>query len=160
MFLGGKNVKICDFGQKKRSDSGEDLFFCLFGDHVLLVGKFVISARKSLLISAKTFAPLILILPPPRSREAGDAPAPKRGLCPEKINRLGATGVQIETEDTRLGVCRPRIRMQELHFRIFVNFHRISFKFWDEDLFFFGLHFRNRGKSQEFLGFNQILWEF
>ena len=36
-----------------------------FGDHLLLVGKFVISARKSLRISARTFAPLILILPPP-----------------------------------------------------------------------------------------------
>ena len=71
MFLGGKNVKICDFGQKKPSEFGEDLFF---GDHLLLVGKFVISARKSLRISAKTFALLILILPP-RSLEAGDAPA-------------------------------------------------------------------------------------
>ena len=27
MFLGGKNVKICDFGQKKPSHFGEDLFF-------------------------------------------------------------------------------------------------------------------------------------
>ena len=62
--------KICDFGQKKPSHFGEDLFF---GDHLLLVGKFVISAGKSLRISAKTFAPLILILPP-RSREAGDPP--------------------------------------------------------------------------------------
>ena len=64
--------KICDFGQKKPSDFGEDLFF-FFGDHLLLIGKFVISTRKSLPILAKTFAPLILILPPP-SREAGDAP--------------------------------------------------------------------------------------
>ena len=48
LFLGGKNVKICDFGQKKPSDFGEDLFFSFFffGDHLLLVGKFVISARK------------------------------------------------------------------------------------------------------------------
>ena len=70
VFLGGKNVKICDFGQKKPSDFGEDLFFwrspafgrkiCdfvqkkpsdfgknsffFFGDHLLLVGNFVISA--------------------------------------------------------------------------------------------------------------------
>ena len=29
MFLGGKNVKICDFGQKKPSDFGED-FFCFW----------------------------------------------------------------------------------------------------------------------------------
>ena len=27
LFLGGKNVKICDFGQKQPSDFGEDLFF-------------------------------------------------------------------------------------------------------------------------------------
>ena len=27
VFLGEKNVKICDFGQKKSSDFGEDLFF-------------------------------------------------------------------------------------------------------------------------------------
>ena len=52
LLLDGKNVKICDFGQKKPSDFGEDLFF---GDHLLLVGKFAISVRKSLRISAKTF---------------------------------------------------------------------------------------------------------
>ena len=73
VFLGGKNVEICDLGQKKPWDFGEDLFF-FFWDHLLLVGKFSISVRKSLRISAKTFAPLILILPSPRSREAGDAP--------------------------------------------------------------------------------------
>ena len=27
VFLGGKNFKICDFGQKKPSDFGEDFFF-------------------------------------------------------------------------------------------------------------------------------------
>ena len=50
VFLGGKHVKICDFGQKKPSDFGEDIFFYFyfFGDHLLLVGKFVISARKPL----------------------------------------------------------------------------------------------------------------
>ena len=55
MFLGGKNVKICDFGQKKPSDFVEDLFVFLEITVLLLVGKFVISARKSLRISAKTF---------------------------------------------------------------------------------------------------------
>ena len=91
MFLGGKNVKICDFGEKKPSDIGEDLFFShlllvekfvnsarkslrisaktsFFGDHLLLVGKFVISARKSLRISAKTFAPPDFNFAPPISR--------------------------------------------------------------------------------------------
>ena len=70
MFLGGKSVKICDFGQKKPSDFGEDLFFWrspAFG-------------RKICDFSQDTFAkplpPLILFLPPPppRSRKAGDAP--------------------------------------------------------------------------------------
>ena len=76
MFLGGKNVKISDFGEKKPSDFGEDLFFFgdhllfvgkfvisaktfffffFFGDHLLLVGKSVISAKKSLRMSAKIF---------------------------------------------------------------------------------------------------------
>ena len=63
VFLGGKNGKICDFGQKKPSVFGEDLFFFFFFE----------ITRKSLRISAKTFAPLILILLP-RSREAGDTP--------------------------------------------------------------------------------------
>ena len=95
LFLAGKNVEICDFRQKKPSDYGEDLFFffwrspgfgqkicdfgqkkpsdfsvdLFFGDHLLLAGKNVkILARKSLRKSAKTFAPPILILPPPISR--------------------------------------------------------------------------------------------
>ena len=42
---------------------------------------------------------------------------PKRGLCPEEINRLGATGVQIEAQ---IGV-----------------FAGLTPLFWDEDLFFF-----------------------
>ena len=29
-------------------------------------------------------------------------PPPKRGLCPDEINRLGATGMQIEAQ---IGVC-------------------------------------------------------
>ena len=51
--------KICDFGQKKPSDFDLFYFLFFFGDHLFLGGKFVISARKSLRISAKTFAPLI-----------------------------------------------------------------------------------------------------
>ena len=78
VFLGGKNVKICDIRQKKPSDFGEDLSF-FFGDHLLLVGKFVISARKSLRISAKTFAP--------RSREAGDAPGTQQAKKKSKTRK-------------------------------------------------------------------------
>ena len=42
---------------------------------------------------------------------------PKRGLCPEEINRLGATGVQIEVQIGVFGGLTP--------------------SFWDEDLFIF-----------------------
>ena len=60
LFLAGKTAKICDFGQKKPSDFGEDPFFfsfvleitCFWPEKLL---KFVISAKKSLRISAKTF---------------------------------------------------------------------------------------------------------
>ena len=94
-FWAEKTLKFAISPQKKPSDFGEDLFFFFFfffGDHLLLVGKYAISARKSLRISAKTFffwrspafgwkicdfgqkkpshfgenlCPLILILPPP-----------------------------------------------------------------------------------------------
>ena len=55
--------KICDFGQKKPSDFGEDLFFFLRSP--------VISARK---IRRKPCPPdFNFVPPPPRFREAGDA---------------------------------------------------------------------------------------
>ena len=103
-FLAGKNVEICDLRQKKPSDFSEDLlfFFVFFGDHLVLAGKFAISARKSLRTSAKTFffwrspafgrketlkfrpekafgnrqkpLPPPDFNSPPRSRKAGDAP--------------------------------------------------------------------------------------
>ena len=91
LLLGGKNVKICDFGQKKPSDFGEDLFLffleitCFwsenlrfrsdseFGEDLFFFFFFEITCDFVQKNSAKTFAPLILILPP-RSREAGDAP--------------------------------------------------------------------------------------
>ena len=38
----------------------------------------------------------------------------KRGLCPEEIKRLPATGVQIEAFDSQIRVYRPRIGDQEL----------------------------------------------
>ena len=53
LLLGGKNVKICDFGQIKPSDFGEDLFFWrspAFGRKIYDFG------QKN---SAKTFAPPI-----------------------------------------------------------------------------------------------------
>ena len=51
VFRQKKNVKACGFGQKKPRISAKTFFF---GDHLILGGKFVISARKSLRISAKT----------------------------------------------------------------------------------------------------------
>ena len=81
IFLGGrscffwpeKTLKFVIFVRKKPSDFGEDLFF-LEITWFWPEKNVKISARNSLRNSAKTFAPPILILPP-RSREAGDAPA-------------------------------------------------------------------------------------
>ena len=67
MFLGGKNVKISDFGQKKPLNFGEDFLFFYLRSPAF--------GRKICDFGQKTLAPLILILPPPQSREAGDAPA-------------------------------------------------------------------------------------
>ena len=61
-----KTLKFVISARKSLRISAKTFF--VFGDHLLLVAKFVISARKSLRISAKTFAPMILILPPPISR--------------------------------------------------------------------------------------------
>ena len=36
-------------------------------------------------------------------------PPPQQGLCCEEINRLGATGVQIEALDSQNSAYRPRI---------------------------------------------------
>ena len=57
---------------------------------------------------------------------------PKRGPCPEEINRLGAIGVQIEDLDSQIGVYRP----------YFCNFCGLTpdfINFWDEGLLFFFL---------------------
>ena len=54
-----KRLKVALSARKSLRISAKTFFVFFFGDHLLLVGKFVISARKSLLISAKTFAPLI-----------------------------------------------------------------------------------------------------
>ena len=81
VFLGGKNVEISDFGQKKPSDFGEDLFY-FYGDHLL----FGFQRKPSdfsekpsdFQISGSDFSdnlcPPDFNSPPPRSRKAGDAP--------------------------------------------------------------------------------------
>ena len=66
-----------------------------------------------------------------------------------------------KSTDSVLLECKPKPKTPKLVFTalefvskncifvIFVNSHQISFKFWDEDLFY-GLHFRIHGKMQEF----------
>ena len=44
--------------------------------------------------------------------------------------------MQIEALDSQIGVYRPGIRAQELRFCNFCELTPDSFKFWDEDLFF------------------------
>ena len=61
---------------------------------------------------------------------------PKRGLCPKEINRLRATGMQIEAQ----------LVFASGIFVIFVDWHWISWYFWDEDLFF-GDHLYSAGKN-------------
>ena len=79
------------------SDFGEDLFFSFlfFGDHLLLVRKFVISARKSLRISAKTWRS------PAYGRKICDFGQKKpshfgENLCPPDLAKL-ATPLHIST---------------------------------------------------------------
>ena len=72
MFLGGKNFKICDFGQKKPSDFGEDLFvFCRSPG---LGRKICDFGQKKPSHFGENLCPPDLNFAPPRSREAGDAP--------------------------------------------------------------------------------------
>ena len=112
LFLAEKNVKICDFGQKKPLDFGEDLFFleitCFWSEKTL---KLVISARKSLRKSAKTFAPLTLFLPP-RSREAGDDPVcsqkNKIKTSPKKQVFLQKNDLQNFKDSKNTAVLEPR----------------------------------------------------
>ena len=71
----------------------------------------------------------------------GRAP-PKRGLCPEEINTLGATAAQVEAQDSQIGAYRSRIRDKELFFCSFCRLAPDFMKLGNEDLFFFGPHFR------------------
>ena len=75
LFLAGKNVKICDFGQKKPSDFGEDLFFWRFSLKLRLNP---IQEQGNIWVKFNTgfqlCPPDFNFAPPPRSREAGEAP--------------------------------------------------------------------------------------
>ena len=68
---------------------------------------------------------------------------PKRGLCPEEINRHGATGVQMEAKNSQISVYRCNFCGLTPSFLILLVLKTFFF-------FFFGLHLRIRGKSQEF----------
>ena len=72
---------------------------------------------------------------------------PKRGLCPEEINKLGATEAQFEAGGSQNTGYHARIREQELAFRRFCNkdhlflwlhprIHESSRVVWNEDPFF------------------------
>ena len=75
--------------------------------------------------------------------------APKQGLRPEEIYRLGAIGMEIEAKDFQIGVYRP-------YFRSFCgltpDFIKVSGQkpFSFSFFFFFGLRLRIREKLQEF----------
>ena len=59
-----------------------------------------------------------------------------RGLCPEEINRLSATGVQIEAYDSQIVAYRSRICEQDLFFVVFCGFTPNFMKRWGRRLFF------------------------
>ena len=85
----------------------------------------------------------------PRGSFRGRAPpneicAPKRGLCPEEINRFDAIGVQFEA---KILVITLEFVGKNCFFRRFCHKHRLSSRshsrifensriFWEEDLFF------------------------
>ena len=80
---------------------------------------------------------------------------PKRGLCPEEINLLGASGVQIEALDSQSRAYRRRIREQELFFRNFcgltADFMKLRVYFGTETFFFWSsMYCRIREKSEDF----------
>ena len=68
-------------------------------------------------------------------------PPPKRGLCPEEINRLGATEVQIEALDSQNSAYRPSIREQEMFFWNFCglapDFMKLCVYFGTKNFFYF-----------------------
>ena len=77
--------------------------------------------------------------PAPRGGHSGAVP-PKRGLCLEEINRLGATEVQIEAQNSQIGAYRPRIREQELFFRSCCGLTPDFMKLWGRRPFHFDFH--------------------
>ena len=77
LFLAGKNVKICDFGQKKLRISAKT-FSLFLGDHLIFTETSPQSSLKLMKIWVKFNSGFQLCLRDfnfaPRSREAGDAP--------------------------------------------------------------------------------------
>ena len=72
---------------------------------------------------------------------------PKRGLCPEEINRLGATGVRIEVQ---IGVCHRYLR----NFRgLTPNF--MTYLGWRPYFFFFGDNLFSAEKNVWLTDFSQ-----
>ena len=67
---------------------------------------------------------------------------PKQGLCPGEINKLVVIGVQIEAGDSQISMYRS-------YFCNFCGLTPNSIKLLGRRPCFFGLHLRNREKSQE-----------
>ena len=88
---------------------------------------------------------------------------PKRRLCPKEINRLGATGEQIEASDSQNSAYCFEFESKNCCLVIFVrtrtDFHETLRIFWDEDLFFFFVP-QNSWTIGRFLRWNQNLWTF
>ena len=85
---------------------------------------------------------------------------PREDCAPRKLTGSRLLECKSRPKIPKLVFTAPDFVSENCTFVIFVNLRRISFKFWDEDLFLFGLHFRFREKSQEFWDDNQNLWKF
>ena len=70
--------------------------------------------------------------------------------APKKLTCSGLLECKSRSKTPKLVFTALEFVSKNCFFVIFVELHRTSLNFWDEDLFFVGLHFRVRGKSQEF----------
>ena len=91
--------------------------------------------------------------------------SPKRSLCPEQINRLGAIGIQFEANIVVITLEFVGKNCFFVDFAINTNclcgltsgFMKILRKFWEEDLFY-GLYLRICGNLHNFWDEDQNLW--
>ena len=99
----------------------------------------------------RLFYNLLWVLNETQGRRHGGhsgAVPPKRGLCPEEINRIGAAGVQIEAE---IGVWHQ-------HIGCFCGLTPILQNFWDEDFFLEVTYFRVEKPFEFLYSAKKSLW--